>query len=145
MNEDAASSPASADAPAVANLQSTSEKEVSGVLRKLLRSNAQILEETVRFLGQQNARLHDQVSGLTQLSLPRNAAALIPTSAEVFNQAEDARKLMRINAQMFEGTIRALGAQNTNLLDQVSALTAELLVFLQPAIVLDACSNQDES
>jgi hypothetical protein len=36
-----------------------------------------------------------------------------------------ASQLMRINAQMFEGTIRVLGQQNMNLHEQVSSLTAE--------------------
>lgn len=39
--------------------------------------------------------------------------------------AGHAGQLMRINAQMFEGTIRVLGQQNANLHDQVSTLTAE--------------------
>jgi hypothetical protein len=132
MNENAVTSPATA--------KGLSEKEMADGLRKLLCSNAQIFEETVRFLGQQNARLHDQVSGLTQLSLslPRNVAG---TSVE----AEDERKLMRINAQMFEGTISVLGKQNTSLLDQVSALTTEILALLQPGIVIEACSKQDEA
>lgn len=39
--------------------------------------------------------------------------------------ANHAGQLMRINAQMFEGTIRVLGQQNMNLHDQVSTLTAE--------------------
>jgi hypothetical protein len=39
--------------------------------------------------------------------------------------ASHAGQLMRINAQMFEGTIRVLGQQNMNLHDQVSTLTAE--------------------
>jgi hypothetical protein len=39
--------------------------------------------------------------------------------------ASHASQLMRINAQMFEGTIRVLGQQNMNLHDQVSSLTAE--------------------
>lgn len=121
-----------------------SEKELTDGFRKLLFINAQIFEAAVHFLGQQNARLHDQVSGLTQLSLslPRNVAGLIPTSVEVFSQAEDVRKLMRINAQMFEGTISELSKQNTSLLDQVSARTAEIFALLQPAIVIDACSKQ---
>jgi hypothetical protein len=39
--------------------------------------------------------------------------------------ANHASQLMRINAQMFEGTIRVLGQQNMNLHEQVSTLTAE--------------------
>jgi hypothetical protein len=39
--------------------------------------------------------------------------------------ANHASQLMRINAQMFEGTIRVLGQQNMNLHEQVSSLTAE--------------------
>lgn len=39
--------------------------------------------------------------------------------------ANHAGQLMRINAQMFEGTIRVLGQQNMNLHEQVSSLTAE--------------------
>jgi len=39
--------------------------------------------------------------------------------------ASHAGQLMRINAQMFEGTIRVLGQQNMNLHEQVAALTAE--------------------
>jgi len=39
--------------------------------------------------------------------------------------ANHAGQLMRINAQMFEGTIRVLGQQNMSLHDQVSTLTAE--------------------
>lgn len=39
--------------------------------------------------------------------------------------ASHAGQLMRINAQMFEGTIRVLGQQNMNLHEQASALTAE--------------------
>ena len=39
--------------------------------------------------------------------------------------ANHAGQLMRINAQMFEGTIRVLGQQNMNLHEQVSTLTAE--------------------
>ena len=39
--------------------------------------------------------------------------------------ASHAGQLMRINAQMFEGTIRVLGQQNANLHDQVATLTAE--------------------
>lgn len=43
--------------------------------------------------------------------------------------ANHAGQLMRINAQMFEGTIRVLGQQNMNLHDQVKALTAENAVL----------------
>ena len=39
--------------------------------------------------------------------------------------ANHAGQLMRINAQMFEGTIRVLGQQNSSLHDQVSTLTVE--------------------
>jgi hypothetical protein len=39
--------------------------------------------------------------------------------------ANHAGQLMRINAQMFEGTIRVLGQQNMNLHEQCSSLTAE--------------------
>ena len=39
--------------------------------------------------------------------------------------ASHAGQLMRINAQMFEGTIRVLGQQNMSLHDQVATLTAE--------------------
>lgn len=39
--------------------------------------------------------------------------------------AGHAGQLMRINAQMFEGTIRVLGAQNMNLHEQVATLTAD--------------------
>jgi hypothetical protein len=39
--------------------------------------------------------------------------------------ANHAGQLMRINAQMFEGTIRVLGQQNMNLHQQVSELTAD--------------------
>jgi len=39
--------------------------------------------------------------------------------------ANHAGQLMRINAQMFEGTIRVLGQQNMNLHQQVTDLTAE--------------------
>lgn len=39
--------------------------------------------------------------------------------------ANHAGQLMRINAQMFEGTIRVLGQQNMNLHDQVATLTAD--------------------
>jgi hypothetical protein len=39
--------------------------------------------------------------------------------------ASHAGQLMRINAQMFEGTIRVLGAQNMSLHEQVAALTSE--------------------
>lgn len=39
--------------------------------------------------------------------------------------AGHAGQLMRINAQMFEGTIRVLGQQNMSLHDQVNTLTAE--------------------
>jgi hypothetical protein len=39
--------------------------------------------------------------------------------------AGHASQLMRINAQMFEGTIRVLGQQNMNLHQQVATLTAE--------------------
>jgi hypothetical protein len=39
--------------------------------------------------------------------------------------ANHAGQLMRINAQMFEGTIRVLGQQNMSLHQQVSTLTAE--------------------
>lgn len=39
--------------------------------------------------------------------------------------ANHAGQLMRINAQMFEGTIRVLGQQNMNLHQQVSDLTAD--------------------
>ena len=39
--------------------------------------------------------------------------------------ANHASQLMRINAQMFEGTIRVLGQQNMNLHEQVATLTAE--------------------
>ena len=39
--------------------------------------------------------------------------------------ANHAGQLMRINAQMFEGTIRVLGQQNMSLHEQVAALTAE--------------------
>lgn len=39
--------------------------------------------------------------------------------------ANHASQLMRINAQMFEGTIRVLGQQNMSLHGQVSTLTAE--------------------
>lgn len=39
--------------------------------------------------------------------------------------ANHAGQLMRINAQMFEGTIRVLGQQNMNMHEQVSALTIE--------------------
>jgi hypothetical protein len=40
-----------------------------------------------------------------------------------------ASQLMRINAQMFEGTIRVLGQQNMSLHDQVSSLTAEAAIL----------------
>lgn len=40
-----------------------------------------------------------------------------------------ASQLMRINAQMFEGTIRVLGQQNMNLHEQVTTLTAENTVL----------------
>ncbi len=40
-----------------------------------------------------------------------------------------ASQLMRINAQMFEGTIRVLGQQNMNLHEQVSSLTAEAAIL----------------
>jgi hypothetical protein len=39
--------------------------------------------------------------------------------------SQHASQLMRINAQMFEGTIRVLGQQNMSLHDQVTTLTAE--------------------
>jgi hypothetical protein len=39
--------------------------------------------------------------------------------------ASHAGQLMRINAQMFEGTIRVLGQQNMSLHDQVATLTAD--------------------
>jgi hypothetical protein len=39
--------------------------------------------------------------------------------------ASHAGQLMRINAQMFEGTIRVLGQQNMSLHEQVATLTAE--------------------
>ncbi|HMF85861.1 MAG TPA: hypothetical protein VK598_05870 [Nitrospiraceae bacterium] len=40
-----------------------------------------------------------------------------------------ASQLMRINAQMFEGTIRVLGQQNMSLHDQVTALTSEAAIL----------------
>lgn len=43
--------------------------------------------------------------------------------------ASHASQLMRINAQMFEGTIRVLGQQNMSLHEQVSSLTAEASVL----------------
>jgi hypothetical protein len=126
--------------------QAISEKEITGGLRMLLCSNAKIFEEMVRSLGEQNARLHEQVAGLTQLSLAvqrKGGATLIPTSVEVFNQAEDMRRLTRINMQMFDGTIRVLAEQNTRMYDQISVLTSDLLALLQPTIVIGACSKQD--
>jgi hypothetical protein len=126
--------------------QCISEKEMTEGLRKLLCSNAKIFEETVRFLGEQNARLHEQVAGLTQLSLAvqcKAGEASIST-VEVFNQAEDMRKLTRINMQMFEGTIRVLDEQNARMRDQISVLTSDLLALLRPTAVIGACSKQDE-
>jgi hypothetical protein len=99
---------------------------------------AVLFKEAVRFLGEQNTCLHEQVSRLSQLSLssplssPCKVAELIPTSVEVLEalnkaEAEDVRKLMLINAQMFGGTLRLLFQQNMDLYDRVSALTADLL------------------
>jgi len=126
--------------------QGISEKEMTEGLRKLLCRNAKIFEETVRSLGEQNACLHEQVAGLTQLSVAvqRKAGEASISTVEVFNQAEDMRKLTRINMQMFEGTIRVLDEQNARMRDQISVLTSDLLALLRPTTVIGACSKQDE-
>jgi hypothetical protein len=115
-------------------------------LRKLLCSNVKIFEETTRSLGEQNAHLHEQVAGLTQLSVAvqRKSGEASISTVEVFNQAEDMRKLTRINMQMFEGTIRVLDEQNARMRDQISVLTSDLLALLRPTAVIGACSKQDE-
>lgn len=54
--------------------------------------------------------------------------ALVPGGVGSRDQgviANHAGQLMRINAQMFEGTIRVLGQQNMSLHEQVTALTSE--------------------
>ncbi len=54
--------------------------------------------------------------------------AIVPSGSSSKDQqviANHAGQLMRINAQMFEGTIRVLGQQNMNLHQQVSELTAD--------------------
>ena len=51
-----------------------------------------------------------------------------------------ASQLMRINAQMFEGTIRVLGQQNMNLHEQVTTLTSENTVLRRE--LEDARSNK---
>jgi hypothetical protein len=56
--------------------------------------------------------------------------------------ANHAGQLMRINAQMFEGTIRVFGQQNLSLHEQVNTLTAENMMLRRE--LEDARSNKME-
>lgn len=55
-------------------------------------------------------------------------------ASEIFD--ERAAQLMSINAEMFEGTIRVLGQQNTALHQQLSVLTQQHTVLHQDLSVL---------
>jgi hypothetical protein len=80
-------------------------------------------------------RTHQHMGGRATMSFPLSPSyrgsedsALVPSGGGGRDQqviASHAGQLMRINAQMFEGTIRVLGQQNMNLHEQVSGLTAE--------------------
>lgn len=82
-------------------------------------------------------RTHQHMGGRATMSFPLSPSyrgsddtALMPSSGGGGSRdqqviASHAGQLMRINAQMFEGTIRVLGQQNMNLHEQVSGLTAE--------------------
>lgn len=81
-------------------------------------------------------RTHQHMGGRATMSFPLSPSyrgsedsALVPSGGGGGRDqqviASHAGQLMRINAQMFEGTIRVLGQQNMNLHDQVSTLTAE--------------------
>lgn len=80
-------------------------------------------------------RTHQHMSGRATYSFALSPSyrgsedvALLPSGGGGRDQqviANHAGQLMRINAQMFEGTIRVLGQQNMNLHEQVSSLTAE--------------------
>jgi hypothetical protein len=82
-------------------------------------------------------RTHQHMGGRATMSFPLSPSyrgsedtALMPSGGGGGSRdqqviASHAGQLMRINAQMFEGTIRVLGQQNMNLHDQVSTLAAE--------------------
>ncbi len=82
-------------------------------------------------------RTHQHMGGRATMSFPLSPSyrgsddtALMPSGGGGGSRdqqviASHASQLMRINAQMFEGTIRVLGQQNMSLHDQVSTLTAE--------------------
>lgn len=82
-------------------------------------------------------RTHQHMGGRATMSFPLSPSyrgsedsALVPSGGGAGSRdqqviASHAGQLMRINAQMFEGTIRVLGQQNMNLHEQVSTLTVE--------------------